>query len=172
MKLTFVALLSILASASLHAGAFGGPNSLSTSTDTTSSGTYQATARGESLSGIVRFGYDSNGNQSATSSFTFFVDGMIVTGTVEAAIMSSKIAGVLTGSAPTVLNPAYSAVSVTGGTFNAKINTRSASYFFKGKGDLQTYLTATVPPGQPIPDAFPSRRTYKISGQRTSTTSN
>ena len=174
MKRTIALVLLAFTAATAHAGSFGGPTSLNTSNDTTAQGLYQSSIRGRNLSGIVRFAYDASGNPSAIASnntYIFFVDGMLVTGAVDSAIMSAKIAGVLeTGTvALTILgaipNPSYVEYDVTGGSFNATINTSSANYFFKGNGNLQIFSQEVI--GGPYSSDV---RKFKISGQRTSTT--
>jgi len=172
MKRSLAALLAVFASVSAQAGSFGGPTSLSTSTNTSAEGTYQATARGNSLSGIIRFAYDENGNQSATTNtVVFFLDGIIVTGTADVAIMSKKLAGIITptSTADNTDNPTLEAVRVTGGSFKGTFNSGSANYFFKGKGDLQTFVAPITNPA--TLNYQQVWRTYKIAGQRTSTSS-
>jgi len=167
MKTYIVSLLAVFTVATAHAGAFGGPTSLNTSTETGAVGTYQATVRGSNLSGILRFAYTANGNPTNTAAnpsiYVFFMDGMLVTGTVDAAIMSAKIAGILETGTVAVTSPFFFGYEVPGGSFTANINTSSANYFFKGKGDLQSFSQATA--ADPwISDV----RNFKISGQRTS----
>lgn len=170
MKRSFVALLAVFASVSAHAGSFGGPTSLESSTNTSAEGTYQATARGKSISGIIRFAYDENGNQSATSNLVvFFVDGIIATGTADVAMMGKKIAGVITSNTTSTANPTIEQINITGGTFSANINSNTASYAFKGQGNLQTYVAPiTTPATLNFEQVF---RTYRVVGQRTSTSS-
>ena len=169
MKRSIALLLLVFTAASVHAGSFGGPTSLNTSTETGAVGTYQASVRGRYFSGILRFAYSANGNPINTltnpSTYVFFIDGMLVTGTVDAAILSGRIASVLETGTVAVVSPFYFGFEVPGGTFNANINTSSANYFFKGQGKLQVFseLTATAPWVSDV-------RSFKISGQRTSTT--
>ena len=169
MKRSLFSLLAILAVATAHAGSFGGPTSLNTSTHTGAVGTYQATVRGRNLAGILRFNYSSNGNPVGTitnpSTYVFFIDGMLVTGTDDASIQSSQIAGILETGTVAVVSPFFFGYEVPGGSFSANIDTSSANYFFKGKGSLQLFTQATT--ADPwISDV----RNFKISGQRTSTT--
>jgi len=174
MKSSLAALLAVFTVATAHAGSFGGPTSLSSSTVTTAAGRYQATARGTALAGIIRFGYDANGNPSGLvgiDQYIFFVDGMVVVGDVYAAIMSSKLAGILdVGTVPAIgtggRNPFFFDYRATGGSFKANFDTGSANYFFKGTGDLQVYSQATA-----VTDPWVSSwRSYRVSGQKTSTT--
>ena len=169
MKRSIALLMLAFTAATAHAGSFGGPTSLNSSLDTTAEGTYQATVRARNLSGILRFAYNSNNNPVNTSTnpsaYVFFIDGMLVAGTVDAAIMSSKIAGILEGGTVAVVSPFYFDYEVPGGSFNASIDTSSANYFFKGKGSLQIFTEATA--ADPIVSDV---RDFKISGQRTSTT--
>ncbi len=179
MKRYIASLLTLFTVASVHAGSFGGPTSLSKSTETGAVGTYQATVRGQYLSGVLRFNYNSNGNPVASvanpSIYVFFVDGMLVTGTDDVAMMSSKIAGILetgTVNGGVSISPFYFGYEVPGGFFNAKINTSSANYFFKGNGSLQlfTQAVAVAPVAQTDVPWVSELRGFKISGQRTSTT--
>jgi hypothetical protein len=170
MKRSFAALLAVFATVSAHAGSFGGPTSLSTSTNTTAEGTYQATARGTTISGIIRFAYDADGNQSATTNtVVFFVDGIIATGTADVAIMGKKIAGIITSNTTSTENPTVEQINVTGGSFSATIKSNSANYAFKGNGNLQTYVAPITDPATLNFEQI--WRTYKVVGQRTSTSS-
>lgn len=167
MKRPIALLLIAFAAATAHAGSFGGPTSLNTSTQTGAVGVYQGTVRGNSLSGVLRFAYNTDGNPSSTSpnTYVFFIDGMLVTGTVDASIQSAKISSVLeTGTIP-LISPLFFGYEIPGGFWNANINTKSANYFFKGKGSvtINSQVTSTDP-------WFVSGRNFKINGQRTSTT--
>ncbi|MEI8312958.1 MAG: hypothetical protein WCH98_19605 [Verrucomicrobiota bacterium] len=176
MKRSLASLLAILSVVTAHAGSFGGPTSLNTSTQTGAVGTYQATARGKGLSGIFRFNYNSNGNPVATtanpSTYVFFIDGMLVTGTVDASLMSSKIAGIFESGTVATVSPFLFGYEVPGGSFTANINTSSANYFFKGKGNIQSYsqAVAVAPVLQTDIPWIAKNRDFKVSGQRTSTT--
>jgi hypothetical protein len=171
MKSLFASLTFFLVASAAQAGGFGGPGSLSTSLDTTSSGYYQATARGESLSGIIRFAYDENGNPSATgNTFVFFIDGNIVTGSTEAAIMSANLAGMLYNPVTqTPINQTVANFIPTGGPFKADFDTKSANWFFDGSGSFQTYVQYIQSDGT-TSEPVSQYRDYKLTGQRTSTT--
>ena len=172
MKRSLFSLLAILAVATAHAGSFGGPTSLNTSTQTGAVGTYQATVRGKNLSGILRFNYNSNGNPVNTatnpSTYVFIIAGMLVTGTDDASLLSGRIAGILetgTINGGISISPFFFGYEVPGGTFNANINTSSANYFFTGNGNLQLFTQATA-----VDPWISDVRNFKVSGQRTSTT--
>lgn len=180
MKRLIATFLTVLAAATVHAGSFGGPTSLNTSTETGAVGTYQGTLRGNSLSGVLRFAYNSSGNPTSItgnvttwtsnpSTYVIFIDGMVFTGVVDASIQSSKIASVLENGVVNDpsgnVSPLFLYYEVPGGFWNAKINTSSANYFFKGKGSvaINSKETSTDPWNV-------SNRKFKINGQRTSTT--
>ena len=172
MRRPIALLLLAFTAATAHAGSFGGPTSLNTSTQTGAVGFYQGTARGNSLTGIIQFAYNSDGNPSSTvaSTYVYFIDGTLVTGTLDASIQSSKITGILetgtvTSGSGNSFSPYYFDYEVPGGSFSANINTRSANYFFKGKGTLQLYTQATS-----TSPWLSNNRSFRVTGQRTSTT--
>lgn len=169
MKRPIALLLIAFAAATAHAGSFGGPTSLNTSTQTGAGGTYQGTVRGNSLSGIVQFSYNSDGNPSTTglNRYVFFIDGMVFIGDADASIQSAKIASVLENGAVAggLISPLFFGYELPGGFWNANINTKSANYFFKGKGSVT--VNSQVTSADPW---LVSSRKFKINGQRTSTT--
>lgn len=126
-----LALFAVLSSA--HAGGFGGPPPFTNGSPLTSGtdGSYQASARGNNTSGIIRFRM-SGGNQTfAGNDYIFFSEGLVFTGSTQASIMKSKISGILGTSFP-----------VTGhtlrGFFSASLDQNSAFGSFSGKGDVIT----------------------------------
>jgi len=126
-------------------------------------GTYQASAVGSGITGIIRFSYNSNGNPSApgVNDYIFFVNGTIVTGETDASIMTNNIYGIL--DTPNAINPPPTLVSfdALGGSFNAKINTKSPTYSFKGNGQLATFEDTGA--------GFTAvNRTFVVRGMRTS----
>ena len=172
MKRSITLLLLAFTAATAHAGSFGGPTSLNTSTQTGAVGVYQATVRGNSLAGIVQFAYNTDGNPTSStvfpSTYVFFIDGMIFKGTVDASIQSSKISSILengTVSPAGFISPLFAGYELPGGYWEANINTGSANYFFKGKGSVTINSQAT-----PTDPWIVSNRNFKIAGQRTSTT--
>ena len=130
-------------------------------------GSYQASAVGQGITGIIRFAYNSDGNPSAlgNNDYIFFINGTIVTGQTDAAIMTNKIYGVLNTPDPITPPPVLNFLDSLGGSFSAKINTKSPYYSFKGNGVLATFeqLTATDP-------ITPVNRTFSVRGMRTSLT--
>jgi hypothetical protein len=102
MKLPVLCTFALLAVATAsHAGSFGGPPPFTDLSPLQSGidGSYQATARGTNLTGVLRFAYQ-NGVQSpipTANSYNFFVDGQTVTGGVTASITGKQLAGVLGG---------------------------------------------------------------------------
>lgn len=102
MKLPVLCTFALLAAtAASHAGSFGGPGPFSNLSPLQSGidGSYQATARGENLTGVIRFAYQ-NGVQSVIATanqYNFFVNGIVVSGSVTASITGKQLAGVLGG---------------------------------------------------------------------------
>jgi len=102
MKLPVLCSFALLAAAAAsHAGSFGGPPPFTDGSPLQSGidGSYQATARGTNLTGVIRFAYQNN-VQSAIGSanvYSMFVDGQVVTGGVTASITGKQLAGVLGG---------------------------------------------------------------------------
>lgn len=168
MKRSIALLLLAFTAASAHAGSFFGPPPFTNGSPLTSgvTGTYQASARGKGISGIIRFSYNSDGNPSTSglNDYIFFVDGTIVTGSTEASIMTSNLAGILnTPSTPTV-PPTMGYFDSLGGAFTAKIDTLSPTYSFKGNGTLEVYESVN---GAAITS---DQKQFKVSGMRTSQT--
>ena len=166
MKRLIASLLAICAVATAHAGSFGGPPPFTNGSPllTGVQGTYQSTAKGNGLIGIIRFSYGSTGNPSTTglNDYIFFIRGTIVTGNTEAAIMDTQLTGILeTPTAPTV-PPTMGYFDVLGGYFTGKFDTKSAYYSFKGSGSLQSYESIGGSPIGTISNYF------KLSGMRTS----
>jgi hypothetical protein len=129
-------------------------------------GTYQASAVGQGITGIIRFSYNSNGNPSAlgTNDYIFFVNGTIVTGQTDASIMTNKIFGILDTPNAIVPPPTLDAFDALGGSFNANINTKSPTYSFKGNGELATFEEPIGGGG-----VFTAvNRTFVVRGMRTS----
>ena len=129
-------------------------------------GSYQASAVGQGITGIIRFSYNAQGNPNTTglNNFIFFINGTIVTGQTQASIMTDKTYGILITQA-VVLPPNLAAFTSTGGSFNAKINTKSPNYSFQGNGVLATFEQLTS--ADPI---TPVNRTFTVRGMRTSLT--
>jgi len=166
MKRSIALLLLALTAATAHAGSFFGPPPFTNGSPLSSgvTGTYQASARGKGISGIIRFSYDTSGNPSTAglNDYIFFVDGTIVTGSTEASIMTSTLAGILnTPSTPTV-PPTMGYFDSLGGSFTAKIDTMSPTYSFKGNGSLEVYESTS---GKEI---TANQKKFKVSGMRTS----
>lgn len=157
MKLLSV-LLGLLATSSLTlAGSFGGPAPFSDGSPLASGndGIYQATARGQNISGIISFAY-SNGAQTTfapQNRWSFFTAGQVVSGETTAAIRGATIEGILDGSSvnlnenedgqvqfPLVF---VSSANSGNGTFTAKLDYSDANSEFKGDGIL-TPAPATV----------------------------
>lgn len=165
MKRPIALLLLAFTAATVHAGSFGPPPFTNGSPLTSGvTGTYQGSARGKGISGIIRFSYNSDGNPSTTglNDYIFFVDGTIASGTTEAAIMTNKVVGILTNPTNIGTPPTMGYFDVLGGSFSASINTKSPTYSFKGNGTIETYVSRN---GAPISD---TQMKFKLTGMRTS----
>jgi hypothetical protein len=92
------------------------------------------------------------------------VEGTIVSGAVQAAIMNKNVSGVLQTPTVPTLPPNLVNFDALGGFFNAKFDTSSPYYSFKGKGVLQTYVQTVVVNGT----MNPVNRKFKVNGMRTS----
>lgn len=167
MKNFLLPLLVLTTSSLLHAGGFGGPppftngSPLPTGVD----GSYQANARGDGLSGVIRFAY-SNGIQTSaisSNSYAIFSNGLVYTGTVTASITEAALAGVLESQIDSTFTIAGA------GSFNGRFDTKSPTYFFKGSGILQRLIE--FPSGSGT-YAFNGATNFRFTGVRNSQTSN
>ncbi len=143
--------LTIIATPSVaFAGGFGGPPPFRNGSPLISGidGSYQATARGQNVTGIFRFQY-ANGSQTTASnpnSWVFFVNGEVQRGRTDASIAEGSVSGVLdslnlafsTGTNGSVALPAVFVDSGTtsSGEFSGKIDLSSPDSTFKGNGRL------------------------------------
>ena len=159
-------LLLAFTAATAQAGSFGGPPPFTNGSPLESgvTGTYQASARGNGISGIIRFSYADDGSPSTAglNDYVFFVAGTLVTGSTEAAIMTNKITGILLAPSVPTVPPTMGYFDSLGGSFRANIDTKSPTYNFKGSGNLITYVSEG---GAPISALM---RNFKVSGMRTS----
>ncbi len=102
MKLPiFLSLAALVSLGVSHAGSFGGPGPFTNLSPLQSGidGSYQATARGDNLTGVIRFAYQ-GGVQTqlpGANTYAFFVNGNVVTGSTTASITGKDLAGVLGG---------------------------------------------------------------------------
>ncbi len=102
MKLPILSSLVALVSMGVsQAGSFGGPGPFTNLSPLQSGidGSYQATARGDNLTGVIRFAYQ-GGVQTqlpGANTYVFFVNGNVVTGGTTASITGKDLAGVLGG---------------------------------------------------------------------------
>lgn len=169
MKIRLLCLLAtfVASMVNVHAGSFGGPPPFTNGSPlpTGVTGTYQASARGSGISGLILFSYNDNGNPSATglNNYIFFVEGTIVSGGVQAAIMTNRLSGILETPAVPNVPPTLVNFDSLGGYFSGKFNTNSPVYSFKGKGVLQTYVQTSV-----AGTMNGVARKFKFSGSRTS----
>ncbi len=173
MKRSIALLLLAFASATIaQAGSIGGPPPFTNGSPLPSgvNGTYQASARGNNLSGVISFTY-SGGIQTSTffgsgNAWVIFYEGQVYSGTTDAAIMDGNISGVLetsfstpvsrtssTSTSSSTSNPFASSSRFTStvlaalarpsGYFNAKLDNNSATGSFKGKGVLSGVFSTT-----------------------------
>lgn len=156
MKRSFAILLASLAIATVHAGSFGGPPPFSNGSplQTGIDGSYQASARGKNLSGVIKFAISKGiqsfgGNSSLTSdviqrgsnSWAIFYEGRLYKGLTEADIADSNITGILSASdvTPTAITNLQTSAGITptigAGTFptQALIQGQNLSGFFTAK---------------------------------------
>jgi len=149
----FSILCSLLAfgvASSAMAGSFGGPPPFTDLSPLQSGidGSYQATARGKNLTGIIRFAYQ-NGVQSPIASannYVFFVNGVVTSGSTTASITGKELAGVLggddftvpTNDEGTVELPAVFVVrgNRASGQFTGRMDLEDRMSYFSGKGEI------------------------------------
>ena len=168
-------LLALFTAATAHAGSFGGPPPFTNGSPLESGvdGAYQASARGNNLSGIITFSYN-NGVQTLVATanrWAIFSQGQVFTGATDAAINDGKISGVLETSpvapvartsttssfvswvstAPATTSSSSRTEGTTlaplanpSGYFNAKLDNNSPTGSFKGNGVLAGIFTKTV----------------------------
>ena len=168
MKILFnILILSLLGFSNVNAGALFGPPPFTNGFPLPSGakGTYQASAVGNGITGIIRFSYNSEQNPSALgyNDYIFFVNGTIVSGATQVAIMDNRISGVLNLPNTPTTPPTDGFFDSLGGFFNAKIQQNSPFYSFKGNGALQVYEAL----GQ-APDVAAVAKGFTVSGVRTS----
>lgn len=158
MKLPVLCTFAILASiGATHAGSFGGPPPFTDQSPLQSGidGSYQATARGTNLTGVIRFAY-SNGVQSSQATanqYQFFVDGEVVSGGVTASITAKELAGVLGGSDFAVPSNSNGSTELpivfivrgnrANGQFTGQMNLEDPMAAFNGKGTIGPAPTET-----------------------------
>jgi hypothetical protein len=158
MKLPVLCTFAILASiGATHAGSFGGPPPFTDQSPLQSGidGSYQATARGTNVTGVIRFAY-SNGVQSSqgtANQYQFFVNGEVVSGGVTASITGKELAGVLGGSDFTVPSNSNGSTELpivfivrgnrANGQFTGQMNLEDPMAAFNGKGTIGPAPTET-----------------------------
>lgn len=151
MKLPVLCTFALLATAvASHAGSFGGPPPFTDLSPLQSGidGSYQATARGTNLTGIIRFAYQ-NGVQSpiaTANQYSFFVNGDVVSGGVTASITGKELAGILGGqdfSVPTSDSGTTELPIVfvvrgnrANGSFTGQMDLENSMSAFNGKGTI------------------------------------
>lgn len=133
-------LSGFLVSAALaQAGGFGGPPPFTNGSPLISGvdGSYQATARGKNLTGVIRFSY-SGGVQTddiTANSYAFFVQGQTFISDVQANIADGAIGGVLD-------NADSNGISMSG-FFTGKLDLNSPVGYFDGGGAVQLIIGST-----------------------------
>ena len=168
MKILFnILILSLLGFSNVNAGALFGPPPFTNGFPLPSGakGTYQASAVGNGITGIIRFSYNSEQNPSALgyNDYIFFVNGTIVSGATQVAIMDNRISGVLNLPNTPTTPPTDGFFDSLGGFFNAKIQQNSSFYSFKGSGALQVYEAVNQ-----APNITAVAKAFSVSGVRTS----
>ncbi len=144
MKLPVLCTFALLAAAgATQAGSFGGPPPFTDLSPLQSGidGSYQATARGTNLTGVIRFAYE-NGVQSSipsANSYSFYVEGDVATGGVTASITGKQLAGVLGGQDFTIPTNATGGVELPA-VFVIRGNRANGQ--FEGQMDLEDRMSA------------------------------
>ena len=134
-------------------------------------GSYQATARSENVTGVIRFAY-SSGTQTTTpneNAWVFFVHGRVCRGSVVANLNESKIEGILDEESATTFQASnstqstnqttnqtqtsnslslpyvqlFDSANAASGTFSGKLNLKSPNGAFSGEGILEGALSST-----------------------------
>jgi hypothetical protein len=173
MRKALASLLLSFVAASAHAGSFGGPPPFSDGSPliTGIDGSYQASARGQNLSGVFRFSYSGGMQTSAPTStnglfsdpyndYVFFVNGLVYRGPVQANINGSSVTGVLDNGGAFIANFQGSTAgpfieSGMSGYFRGKVASRNApNYNFSGSGtvaiiNMTSGSTTTTVSGNP-----------------------
>lgn len=158
---TALALLVLVSTISFgHAGGFGGPPPFTNGSPLVSGvdGGYQASIRGENLSGLLTFTY-SGGVQSASGSnaWVVFYQGQVFFGETAVNIMDGNISGILdtagqtpvtfvdnfSSTVPSATSTSTVSAIAPSGYFTGDLDNNSTSGYFKGKGEFSTVLTIT-----------------------------
>lgn len=151
MKISLLcSLLAFGVASSALAGSFGGPPPFTDLSPLQSGidGSYQATARGKNLTGIIRFAYQ-NGVQSPIASantYVFFVNGVVTSGSATVSITGKNLAGVLGGQDFTVPTNDEGTVELpaifvirgnrASGSFTGKMDLEDRMSYFSGNGQI------------------------------------
>jgi len=166
MKLVVAPVALLLAVASVHAGGFGGPRPFTDQSPLTTGvdGAYTAIARGNNLSGVIRWNYASNRQTTGTpvfllngvlsdvyNEYVMFVNGLAYRGLDAVAINGPTISGVLDNGGVVVPNSSDSSDTSDGltvltflsGYFNGNADLNSPEFWMKGDGKVQTWTTST-----------------------------
>lgn len=158
MKRSLASFLALLTAATAHAGNLGGPPPFANGSPLTTGidGSYQASARGKNLSGVIRFGISGGVQAFGTSSqssdviqrgpnsWAIFYQGRLYKGLTEAEISNSSISGVLSSSnvTPTAINNLQTSagIQVASATFpqEALIQGQNLSGYFTAKLSLNS----------------------------------
>jgi hypothetical protein len=167
MRNLLAPLLVLVTACAVNAGGLGGPpftngSPLVSGVD----GSYQANARANNLTGVIRFAY-SNGIQTTSTtsnSYIFFASGLVFSGPVTASIANAGLAGVLDSQ-----TAAFSNTQATG-SFSGRFDQSSPTYFFRGTGFLQTFISTTVGGTTTFTNLF--GQSFQFNGVRNSQTTN
>lgn len=167
MKTAYSLLVLIATIGFAHAGGFGGPPPFTNGSPLQSGvdGTYQASVRGNNLSGVIRFAYSSGVQTTSFFSniWVIFYEGQVFSGDTTVAINDGDISGVLetsfttpfdrtssTSTSDTAAGTASSSSTTVdflggpSGFFTASLDNNSPTGAFSGKGELAVVADVTT----------------------------
>ena len=152
MKLPFLctATAALFITSVAQAGGLGGPPAFTNLSPLQSGidGSYQATARGENLTGVIRFAYQGQVQSPIPSanSYVFFVNGSVVSGNVTASITGRELAGILGGENFTIPTNDEGSIDLpvvfvirgnrANGEFTGNIDLNDRMSYFSGSGQV------------------------------------
>lgn len=145
-----------------QAGSFGGPPPFTNGSPLLSGvdGTYQASIRGNNLSGIMKFTY-SNGVQTVTTVgdniYVIFYEGQVISGFADIAINDGSVFGIFENASTFSVTTTTNSVTTATGTvstvvtlnppsgyFNGSIDNDSANGNFQGDGEFSSIAVTVI----------------------------
>jgi len=146
MKSAFSLLVLIATIGLAHAGGFGGPPPFTNGSPLTTgvAGTYQASARGSNLSGVISFTY--SGGVQTNGSWVVFYEGQVYSGGNTVAINDGSIAGVLETATQTPVDRTFNDGSTTEYTVTTFSGSTTSTTNFTGFEGGGTTTAALVNP--------------------------